>query len=113
MDKDDLNIIMKWIAVVIGAIFIFGLVGVQYTKTVGKAQADVEREVFKETTTYNETMAAFLADCYKQYNDAETESGKTAIMEYVVMRYPNVDYNKIENSSLKEFYRDCLNYRNK
>lgn len=83
--------------------------GIQLNKTVSKWEKEVEREVFKETTTYNEAAASFLADSYKQYNDAESDKDRNSIMEYIVMRYPNLDYNNIDNKTLREFYRDCLN----
>ena len=31
-------------------------------------------------------------------------------MEYVVMRYPNLDTGNIDNRTLREFYKDCLNH---
>ena len=86
-----------------------GIGGVAYTKTIGKAQKNAEREVFKETVTYTEQAASFLAKSYKEYNDAETDADKNTIMEYVVMRYPNLDTDSIENSTLRQFYITCLN----
>lgn len=85
-----------------------GGVGVLYTRTVGKAQANAEREVFKATKTYNEAAATFLVDSYKDYNDADTENDKNAVMNFVVMRYPNLDLDGIDNDILRQFYIDCL-----
>ena len=53
-----------------------------YDAIVGKWQTEAEREVFKETTAYSEAAASFLADSYKQYNNAETDADKNTIMEY-------------------------------
>lgn len=86
-----------------------GLGGVAYTKTIKKAQVNVEREVFKESVAYTEQAASFLAKSYKEYNSAEADEDKKAIMEYVVMRYPNLDTDSIDNSTLKQFYIKCLN----
>ena len=86
-----------------------GIGGVAYTKTIVKAQKNAEREVFKETVAYTEQAASFLAKSYKEYNDAETEADKNTIMEYVVMRYPNLNTDSIENSTLRQFYIKCLN----
>ena len=69
---------------------------------------DKNREIFKKSVTYTESAASFLADSYKQYNEAETEVDKKAIMEYVSMRYPNLDYTQIENEELREFYSECI-----
>lgn len=86
-----------------------GLGGVAYTKTIKKAQVNVEREVFKENVAYTEQAASFLAKSYKEYNSAEADGDKKAIMEYVIMRYPNLDTDSIDNSTLKQFYIKCLN----
>lgn len=71
-------------------------------------RVEQEREIFKNSVTYTETAATFLADSYQEYNEAETTAEKTAIMEYVIMRYPNLDVNDIENQTLKNFYNKCL-----
>lgn len=86
-----------------------GIGGVGYTVTIGKWQKNADREVFKETTAYTEQAASFLAKSYKEYNDAESDTDKNAIMEYVVMRYPNLDTKSIDNDTLKRFYTKCLN----
>lgn len=86
-----------------------GLGGVGYTLTIGKMQKNAEREVFKDSVAYTEQAASFLAKSYKEYNDAETDADKNTIMEYVIMRYPNLDIDSIDNSTLKQFYIKCLN----
>ena len=96
------------IAIVI-LVILGGVGGVVYTRTIGKAQKNVEREVFKSTVAYTEQAASFLAKSYKEYNDAETDTDKKTIMEYVIMRYPNLDTESIDNSTLKQFYIKCLN----
>ena len=83
---------------------------IQWDAIVGKWQTEADREVFKQTTTYSEVAASFLADSYKQYNDAETDTDKNTIMEYVVMRYPNLDTDSIDNATLRQFYNQCLNH---
>lgn len=102
------NVLLALLAVVI-------VVGGTYTAIkwdmiVDKWQTEADREVFKQTTTYSEAAASFLADSYKQYNDAETDVDKNTIMEYVVMRYPNLDIDSIDNSKLRQFYNQCLNH---
>lgn len=71
-------------------------------------RVDQEREIFKESVAYTEAAASFLADRYQEYNDAETNAEKTTIMEYVIMRYPNLDTDEIDNATLKQFYNKCL-----
>lgn len=95
------------LAVVI-IIMLGGIIGVGYTSTIGKAQKNAEREVFKDSVAYTEQAASFLAKSYKEYNDAESDKDKDAVMEYVIMRYPNIDTDSIDNDTLKQFYMKCL-----
>lgn len=101
-------IVIIAVLIIVGCIFIGGIVGVGYTATVDKAQKNAEREVFKESTAYTEQAASFLAKSYKEYNDVETDADKKAIMEYVIMRYPNLDVDAIDNENLRQFYVKCL-----
>lgn len=86
-----------------------GIGGIGYTLTVGKWQKNAEREVFKDSVAYTEQAASFLAKSYREYNNAETDKDKDAIMEYVIMRYPNLDTGSIDNDTIKQFYIKCLN----
>ena len=97
---------IAWVLIVV---FILGAAGVVYTQTIGKAQKNAEREVFKDSVAYTEQAASFLAKSYKEYNDAESEQDKDAVMEYVVLRYPNLDTDSIDNVTLRQFYKKCLN----
>lgn len=69
-----------------------------------------EREIFKNSVTYTESAASFLADCYKQYNETEDEAERNTIMEYVIMRYPNLNTEDIDNNTLRQFYNQCLKH---
>ena len=101
---------IKGVIVALVIVFAVAMAGIGYTLTIEKWPPNAEREVFKQTTAYSEAAASFLADSYKQYNDAETEADKNTIMEYVVMRYPNLDTNSIDNDTLRRFYNQCLNH---
>lgn len=73
-----------------------------------KWKTNQDREIFKESVTYTEGAATFLADSYRQYNNTDNESEKTAIMQYVIMRYPDLNTDDIDNVTLKQFYNKCL-----
>lgn len=73
-----------------------------------KWAVEKDRDIFKSSVTYTESAAAFLADRYQEYSKAETPAEKTAIMQYVIMRYPNLDTDEIDNSVLRQFYNKCL-----
>lgn len=89
---------------VIGVALVFGGIGI-----IGrKIDTEADRKIFKESTTYNESAAAFLAKSLKEYNQAETEDEKKAIMNYVVATYPNLDTSNLDNAQLQNFYNKCL-----
>lgn len=90
--------------VIVVLVVISGAIGFGYKRFAVEA----DREIFKHSTTYTETAASFLVKAYQEYNQAETDVEKSAIMKYVSDRYPNLDLDDIENNDLKSFYRDCL-----
>lgn len=96
------------IAAAVLSVFAIGYIGVGYTRTVGKSQTNAQREVFKQSTAYTEQAAMFLADSYKQYNEADSEYDKKAIMNYVSVKYPNLDIDSIENTEIRSFYEKCI-----
>lgn len=71
-------------------------------------RVEKERNIFKNSTTYTESAASFIADSYRQYNLTDDDAEKATIMEYVIMRYPNLDTKTIENETLRQFYNKCL-----
>lgn len=92
------------IGVILLLVVIFGGIAFGYKMFAVEAN----HEIFKNSTAYTEATAEFLAKSYREYNKAETEDEKAAIMDYVVKRYPNLDLDKIENYDLENFYRQCL-----
>lgn len=100
--------ITLYVVVAVVLIAIFGMVGVGYTRTIGLAQKNAEREVFKKSTTYTEAAASFLAKEYNEYSKATTDVDKRTITQYVILRYPNLDMDDIDNATLKAFYSKCL-----
>lgn len=94
-----------FVIVIFGVLFGFG--AMQYKKY----KTEKERDIFKQSTSYNESAASFIADAYVQYNDAESEEDRLAIMKYVRMRYPNLNASHIENATLRQFYNKCIERR--
>lgn len=94
-----------FVIVIFGVLFGFG--AMQYKKY----KTEKERDIFKQSTSYNESAASFIADAYVQYNDAESEEDRLAIMKYVRMRYPNLNASHIENATLRQFYNKCIEGR--
>jgi len=85
-------------------VLLCGSGGVAYKKW----RVNQERKIFKQSVTYNESAASFLADSYRQYNNTTDTAEQKTIMQYVAMRYPNLDSSKIENVTLRQFYNKCL-----
>lgn len=71
-------------------------------------RTDKDRDIFKNSVTYTESATLFLADSYKEYNEAETDAEKNTVMQYVIMRYPNLCVEDIDNTTLRQFYNKCL-----
>lgn len=98
------KVIIRTLLIIVLLVVVIGGIGFGYKRFA----VDANREIFKHSTAYTETAANFLAKEYREYNQAETDVEKSAIMEYVADRYPNLDLKDIENSDLKSFYRKCL-----
>ena len=89
------------VILIIGVLSAVG--GVAYKKW----KVEKDREIFKQSITYTESAASFLADSYHQYNQTESQTEKNMIMQYVIDRYPNLDTEEIDNAKLRAFYEKC------
>lgn len=69
-------------------------------------QTNAEREVFKQSVTYNEGMLDDLAKYQYEYMQSD-ETEKKAIASLVRSRFANFDKSKIENIDLLRFLEDC------
>ena len=107
LDYISHKIIVRAIFVIVIFGVLFGFGAMQYKKY----KTEKERDIFKQSTSYNESAASFIADAYVQYNDAESEEDRLAIMKYVRMRYPNLNASHIENATLRQFYNKCIERR--
>ena len=114
--KNDVNQEFKEADYVGRRLFIRGLIVVLVLVVLGsiggvtykKWRTDQDRQIFKQSVTYNESAANYLAKSFQEYNEAESDTDKKAIMNYVVLRFPNIDSEKIENATLRQFYEKCI-----
>lgn len=67
---------------------------------------DADRQVFKQSVTYNEGVLDDLAKYKYEYTQAD-EVEKKAIASLVRSRFANFDKNKIENRELVDFLEVC------
>lgn len=70
---------------------------------------NVDREIFKQSATYNEGKLDDLAKYRLEMSQTDDPVERAAIQEYVVSVYANYDESKIENRDLREFLKDCRN----
>ena len=108
-DFREFDYVGKRVAIrILVVVLIIGLLATVGNVLYKEWKTDKDRDIFKNSVTYTESAASFLADSYKEYNEAETDEEKNAIMQYVIMRYPNLDTDSIDNMTLRQFYNKCL-----
>ena len=82
-----------------GLTYGFGWFGVGYTKTVGKAQQNANREVFEETNSFTKGKRQEIIKYYKEWNEAETIEEKTAIETIASMSLADFDEDRFITDS--------------
>lgn len=108
-DFKEFDYVGKKVAIrILVVVLIIGLLATVGNVSYKEWKTDKDRDIFKNSVTYTESAVSFLADSYKEYNEAETDAEKNAIMQYVIMRYPNLDTDSIDNMTLRQFYNKCL-----
>ena len=80
-----------------------GYFGVFYTKTVGKAQENAKREVFKSTQVYTDGMAQELVKLKGEIENETDPAAKNALLFTLKHDFANFDETKLESPDLKEW----------
>lgn len=95
-------------AIITAAVILIGsaICGIIWTRTIGVAQKDAEREAYKATAVYNEGMVDDLAKYYYEFNQAD-DVERSAIAKLIASRFSNFDESRIENKELRLFLEDC------
>ena len=115
--------ILKGIGITIGSVVVLFLcvggiasiaTGVNYiTKPfetmMRKNNAEVDRQVFEEGKSHVESVARDLAKAKREIAEEKDEVAKKAIVNYINDTYANFDASNLEDSSLKQFLKDCRN----
>lgn len=91
-------------------IILFGLnlAGIEWYKFFETKRQNAERQIYKATKSYNEAVVQDLAKYRMEYLKAEDKSSKKLIVETIRMRFPNLDPKRIENPTLKQFYKTII-----
>ena len=83
-----------------------GTVDLQFYKYFGKQQANADREIFKENTTYIEGKADDLAKFKFELIKEKDPVARQAIVSTIIQRYSDFDPSKLEDQSLAKFLND-------
>ena len=82
--------------------YVFGWFGVGYTKTVGKAQENANREVFEQTQSYVEGKRQELTKYRLEYMEDKDSTDREAIRRTILSSFANFDENKLP-ADLQQF----------
>jgi hypothetical protein len=84
-----------------GTVFVLGYTNVFYTKTVVKSQQNADREVFKETQSYNDGMAQELSKLKLEYEKATDPVDRNAIEFKIKHDYADFNEQNLQSEGLK------------
>ena len=94
--------------ILIAIVFILGFTDVVFTRTVGKAKQNAQREVFEQTQSYVEGKRQELSKYHHEWVMANEED-KKVIEATVRNSFANFDNDKITDPDLYSFLKNCKN----
>lgn len=99
------NVILSIIGFALFVVLMFGLElgSIKLGGILKTERANVERQVFKETKSYNEGMANDLANYKLEYELSQDEVERQAIRRHIIDKYSDFDETKLQSYSLKQF----------
>jgi hypothetical protein len=93
----------------VGLSFAMGWTNVFYTKTVGKAKQNADREVFEQTQSYIEGKRQELVKFHHEWTITTNSTDKKSIEAVVRQSFANFDETKITDPDMYSFLKDCKN----
>ena len=99
----------KILVSVIVVTFILGLAGLGFQKFFSPKSQNIKREVWENTQSYVEGAVVDLAEYFEQYQRAESDD-RESIRAVVVMRFANLDAEKVNNANLRTFLTQMRGY---
>ena len=99
--------------VVLGFVFLFGLafglewMGLKWKGYFAPKHENVKREVWEETKSRVHGVTQDVAKKMREYNQTDDMSEKKVIANYLADSYANFNPDKINDSKLRHFFRDC------
>lgn len=110
--------VLAWMGAIVGGLavlvllFALGLggrwVNLQVEGWFAPREADVQREVFENTKSFNEGKEQELAKVYKEYLTAD-EDTKAGLRQYVTHTFADYNIERLD-PALQKFVRDCRGY---
>lgn len=99
------NVILGIIGFGMFVVLMFGLEfgSIKLNGVLKVERANVERQVFKSTKSYNEGMANDLANFKFEYEMSRDEVERMAIRRFIIDKYSDFDESKLQNYNLKQF----------
>lgn len=91
------------VALLLALPFACGSYNIAYKKTIGVQSQSADREIFKETKSYNEGMVQDLARYKLEFEREKDEIARKAIANHINSGYSNFDEMRIQNRDLREF----------
>lgn len=97
-------------AIILLLVLAFGVEfgGLKWAGFFGKEKANIEREIFTEGKSYQESKAQDLARYKHQYTTAKDPADKTAIAALIRDSYADFDGNKLKSKSLRTFLNTIM-----
>jgi hypothetical protein len=84
--------------------FVLELAGLQWMEYIGIRKANIERNIYEESKSYNEGMVQNLIK-YKYEYDKASEDEKIIIVNSIRHMYADYDEEKIKSKELKMFLK--------
>ena len=103
--KFKVLLIVVGIVVFMLSAFIAEMAGLEWMRFIGVKKANIRREMFQETKSYNSGMEQNLIKYYHEYNMSKTIEEKNAIISVVRMMYAEYDETKLNSQELIKFLK--------
>lgn len=84
--------------------------GIKWKGFFGPKHANVEREIFLETRSFNSGVAQQLAKYRHEYMATDDPDEKEAIKSTVRTMFAEVNPENIDNLELRQFFNTCMGY---
>lgn len=84
------------------------LVGLIVNFFLKKYDSAVDREIFKQSQSYQDGMADDLMDAKKEFDLSKNKDDRIAIINYIKDTFGEYDLKKLRNDKLREFAEDVF-----